>query len=851
MSNELFFYEVILMATLNKILLTILSTLVVSSGMISGIADFTANETVYDTIVIDCDFPSPTIQQVNVDTEHYDKITMGNLPNSCDVNTASLPVKPLKILMPYGRIIESVEIIVNQGISLGDGFNVEKGHNIIPIGSNQQTVDGFAESDFSNRLFTVVGTHLFRGYMIVFVNLHPVQFLQDSGEIIWFDHMTVQMNTRSTFMANPIRSVLKDKEIVSKEVINPQVMTTYEDAPLSVPFDSIEYVIITNEDLRDATGSYTFQDLVAAKQSQGMTAGIFTVEEIVANADYWVNGAWGDNNPSNPFYYGEIQGPIAKFNDTQAKIRNFIRYAYTELGTEYVLLGGDADYTTSDNIVPLRKLFAVEDGLPLGSFDLIEEDIPSDVYYACLDGNFNRDGDDHWGENSTQNGYNDEDEADLLSEVYVGRACADSDDEVSNFVMKTLTYESSTDPYIYTGLMVGEYLGFPGVSAWGGNYKDLIIPLFPEEFVVDTLYDRDGTWTKNQLMNLLNTQTPHLINHLGHGNVQYALKMGVNDIASLTNDNYFFIYSQTCLAGSFDNNYGDCAAEYFTVETPHGAFAVIMNARYGLGSENTLVSPSQVLDESFFTALFTENLHALGQANHYSKEHHIWHINENGIRWVYYETNLFGDPALRIKPYNTPPVTPAAPIGPDTGVPQTQYTFTATTTDPEGEQIYYMFDWGDGNLSSWVGPYNSGVTVNASYAWEREGTYHVTVKAKDAQGEESDWSEAHQIVILGVIFEIEKPTGGFLKIKSKVTNVGGIDANKINWSITLTGGLVLLGKETTGSILNLQPNTNRTITSSPIVGFGKTVVTVHVSIPDYAVSKQQNATVVLFFVSIK
>jgi hypothetical protein len=127
------------------------------------------------------------------------------------------------------------------------------------------------------------------------------------------------------------------------------------------------------------------------------------------------------------------------------------------------------------------------------------------------------------------------------------------------------------------------------------------------------------------------------------------------DILSLTNDKYFFIYSQTCLAGSFDNCYrdnyyeDDCAAEYFTVETPHGAFAVIMNARFGLGSENTLYAPSQILDESFFKALFTEDIRQLGRANHYSKEDHIWHINENGIRWVYYETNLLGDPEVAIK----------------------------------------------------------------------------------------------------------------------------------------------------------------------------------------------------------
>jgi hypothetical protein len=139
--------------------------------------------------------------------------------------------------------------------------------------------------------------------------------------------------------------------------------------------------------------------------------------------------------------------------------------------------------------------------------------------------------------------------------------------------------------------------------------------------------------------------------------------MSNDEILMLTNSKYFFLYSQTCLAGSFDNYnpwHGhldeDSAAEHFTVEMSYGAFAVIMNARYGLGSENTLYAPSQEFDKSFFKALFTENIRELGKANHYSKEDHIWHIDENGIRWVYYQTNLLGDPEIAIKDAVSSPV---------------------------------------------------------------------------------------------------------------------------------------------------------------------------------------------------
>ncbi|MBS3777982.1 MAG: hypothetical protein KGY50_01660, partial [Candidatus Thermoplasmatota archaeon] len=41
-----------------------------------------------------------------------------------------------------------------------------------------------------------------------------------------------------------------------------------------------------------------------------------------------------------------------------------------------------------------------------------------------------------------------------------------------------------------------------------------------------------------------------------------------------------------------------------------------------------------------------------GPANHYSKEAHANRINENGMRWAFYETNLFGDPEIAIKDPN-------------------------------------------------------------------------------------------------------------------------------------------------------------------------------------------------------
>jgi hypothetical protein len=44
--------------------------------------------------------------------------------------------------------------------------------------------------------------------------------------------------------------------------------------------------------------------------------------------------------------------------------------------------------------------------------------------------------------------------------------------------------------------------------------------------------------------------------------------------------------------------------------------------------------------------VFGENIKEIGRANHDSKEDNLFLIQRSCMRWVYYETNLFGDPAV-------------------------------------------------------------------------------------------------------------------------------------------------------------------------------------------------------------
>jgi hypothetical protein len=186
----------------------------------------------------------------------------------------------------------------------------------------------------------------------------------------------------------------------------------------------------------------------------------------------------------------------------------------------------------------------------------------------------------------------------------------------------------------------------------------------------------------------------------------------------------------------------DCIAEILTCEIPYGAYACILNARYGLGSEDSPISPSGAYDESFFEALFTENIKELGHANHYSKEDNIWRINDNGFRWAFYQTNLFGDPNLRIKdPTEVTPNKPARPDGQASGKVNTEYTYTTSTNDPMGGDLFYWFDWGDDTNSGWLGPYPSGDVCEATNTWSKQGDYQIRVKAKNTDEVQSEWSD--------------------------------------------------------------------------------------------------------------
>lgn len=117
---------------------------------------------------------------------------------------------------------------------------------------------------------------------------------------------------------------------------------------------------------------------------------------------------------------------------------------------------------------------------------------------------------------------------------------------------------------------------------------------------------------------------------------------------------------------------------------------------------------------------------------------------------------------------NTPSIS-----GPNKGKAGEEYDYTVHTTDPEGDQVSYYFEWGD-QTSSLEGPYPSGQEVIVSHTWEKEGDFDIRVKAIDENNGESDWSTLPVTMpktrinlpsfslLIGKISDIEKnQDGGF------------------------------------------------------------------------------------------
>ncbi len=602
---------------------------------------------------------------------------IASLPNARTIGQAGepyLPVAAARIMLPPGESIVDIRVTADAPAQTSRHLPVpaQQEHPLSysgPIAPTEPNQALYASAAlFPAQLGRLARVETYRGHRIAYIELFPLRARLASGETEFVSDLRVEIKTmpdRETLARSAVtfRADGSTREWLARHCDNPEMAEAYANAAergdfareagtnagtdanafgraqggrtLCDPADTYLHVIITN-----ATLAPVYQELADDRTAKGLPSTIVLAADIFAS------------------YSGR---------DNQERVRSFLLDAYQNWETEYVLFGGDVD------VIPDRDCYCyvVDEGTPMETNALCCE-----LYYGGLDGTWNDDGDDRWGE---------VEEADLVPDIAIGRVCSDTPTEAQNFVNKLLRYERNpVVNEIETASFYGEYLWEGtygdwymeeirlGASTWG--YTTAGIPL---EWNTSTYYEETGTWSGTNYINEMSTGC-HMAHHLGHANETFNCKVYSSDIPSFTADGvthtYNVGYSQGCYSGAFDDT--DCILEDFLLSA-RGYVSWIGNTRYGYGVHYTTNGSSQYYHRQFVDALFAEGLNELASANDDSRTDNVPYIAYESNRWVHYEVTTFGDPAMPVWT-----ATPRAPVCEHAGVfvlGMTSYDVTVTT----------------------------------------------------------------------------------------------------------------------------------------------------------------------------
>jgi hypothetical protein len=547
-----------------------------------------------------------------------------------------------------------------------------------------------------------VGTGLIDNnhYHIVNLQVYPIQYKPYENKLIWAEEIDISI-----------------------QYIEPEHSISFG--------DDYDLIVITPTEFTDELDS-----LISHKNSVGVSTILVTLDEIY-NSDYY---------------------PV-KGRDEQEKIKYFIKESVENWGISNVLLVGGA------SIFPFRTASIVIDYDPPMTME-----VKSDLYYADLydaDGGFSSwdsNGNDifceyNWGPEGET------DEVDFYPDINIGRLACNNEDEVITCVNKIITYETAevyTEDWFSDIVVLGgdTFPDYGGEIDEGEYFTDKTITLM-EGFRPEKLWASNGrlsgdTGVEN-ISDELNQGSgfvvfsghgyPHLWMTHPHKNDSIALP-GPNgrylntDISNLNNGNklpivILFACSNSdynippCFGWSFlSNPSGGGIASYGSTDTAFGYVGrSVINGVFGKITYDTLMGYR-------FNGAKT-----LGLMWSYAVTKYIHQISHDTDVLTTVQYQLFGDPTLKVAGDSTQPDKPDTPSGPTSGKKNKEYTFTTSTTDPDEDDIYYRFSWGDEEYSDWIGPYASGVTTSDSHIWISDGNFSVKVIARDVNGVMSSWSE--------------------------------------------------------------------------------------------------------------
>ncbi len=639
-------------------------------------------------------FSQPDIKATS---DGFDLVHFDNSYQIGKVGEPSIPAIKVALLLPPGHSATRIQI------QYGESVAVDRKVHLSPKQFPRRSGDTTGDYHYNEKIYRSttnyqmteleVETHFLYGHSVALAVFSPVNYVPANNDLSYYSDVFISIESELDFKAvTALNNYRYSREIEHHlATLTDNFEERISEYPCQIDEPAFDYLIITDEDfLNDYARLDNFHT------ERGIKTKIVTTDEIYSTTI-------GDDEPE--------------------KIRNYIINQYRRAGISYVLLAGDADANPNGQIqVPIRNFYCE---VSTGGNLVSSPNIPSDLYYAALDGTWNEDGDEKWGEPG---------EDDLLPELYVARICADNADEINAVLNKIINYQNN--PVINDTprmLMVGEHLWSNPLS-YGADYLDLLIgdhgynyystAGIPENLDFNYLYDRDlGKWDKLDLIQQINSGC-NFIFHNGHSSATSNMRLQTNDI---TNDNFKkvdgqtnlnpIIYSHGCNSAAIDmtdNSGNDCIAERM-LEIDNFASAYIGNSRYGWFNEGQTEGPSLHLNREFVHALYGEQRVTLGAAHTLSKINTAPFVTApdqwepGALRWCFYDCNVLGDAAMAawtnqvqdfsevIHPMNLDDFNGAFQV--DAGIPDSRVTLTSegqilatAISDQSGIANFYLDD---------------------------------------------------------------------------------------------------------------------------------------------------------------
>jgi hypothetical protein len=535
----------------------------------------------------------------------------------------TLPYQAISLLLTPGEKALSIEYILDGEVQIPGTFLLFPHQESRPLSESEPAEFKFNEiiyqsSAYPQKISGEVITQYLNGYAFVLSSFTPVKYNPSTGDLSYYTQVKVVVKTTSDNNAALALNNLSASNMILRKVQhlaqNPGVIKQYPSATKNA--DDYQLMIITPSQFEN-----NFQDLIDLYLERGIKTEIVTKEYINSN--------------------GTGQ-------DLQEKMRNYIIQEYQDHNVEYILLGGDVEH------IPYRGFYCyVQSG---GGYE--DSGIPSDLYYSALDGTWNDDNDNKWGEIG---------EDDLLPDIAVGRFSFSDASELAIMINKSVMYQNNPVPGELTSpLLAGENM-YSGPDTWGADYIELLVGEhddngyttigIPETQNIETLYERDAPWGGSDLIAKIN-QGKQFVHHAGHANETYVAHLSSSDITSSnfsgangTDHNFTLLQTHGCNCGDF--TYNDCILEKM-VKIENFAVAVMGNSRYGWFNEGQTEGPAAHLHREMIDALYHEKMQHLGAAFAESKiQTSPWvtapgQWEEGALRWNFYDINILGDPALSV-----------------------------------------------------------------------------------------------------------------------------------------------------------------------------------------------------------